>query len=66
MYRKVPTIEADIAAAKTELQGLEQLMAAPDLDRDSERVKQTTNAFAHTKARLQQLYGLWEETLGLN
>ncbi len=65
-YRKVHDIEADIAAAETELQGLEQLLATPDLYRDGERVKQTTRAFEETKARLQQLYEHWEEAVELN
>jgi ATP-binding cassette subfamily F protein 3 len=65
-YRKVPDIEADIAAAETELQGLEKLMATPELYRDRERVKQTTRAFEETKARLAQLYEHWEEAVELN
>jgi ATP-binding cassette subfamily F protein 3 len=65
-YRKVPDIEADIAAAETELRQVEQLLASPDLYRDGERVKQTTRAFEETKARLQQLYEHWEEAVELN
>jgi ATP-binding cassette subfamily F protein 3 len=65
-YRKVPDIEADIAAAETELQGLEKLLATPELYRDGERVKQTTRAFEETRARLAQLYEHWEEAVELN
>ncbi len=65
-YRKVPDIEADIAAAETELQQVEQLLASPELYRDGERVKQTTKAFEEIKARLQQLYEHWEEAGELN
>jgi len=65
-YRKVEEIEADIAAAETELKELEERMASPDLYRDGERVKQTTRAFEDTKARLQELYAHWEEAVELN
>jgi ATP-binding cassette subfamily F protein 3 len=65
-YRKVAEIEADIAAAETQLQELEQLLATPDLYRDGERVKQTTKSFEETKDRLRQLYEHWEEAAELN
>ena len=60
-YRKVEEIEADIAAAESQLQELEQSLATPELYRDGERVKETTKAFEATKARLAQLYEHWEE-----
>jgi ATP-binding cassette subfamily F protein 3 len=65
-YRKVEEIEADIAAAETQLQELEQLLATPELYRDGERVKQTTKSFEETKERLRQLYEHWEEAAELN
>jgi ATP-binding cassette subfamily F protein 3 len=65
-YRKVEDLEADIAAAETELRGLEELLASPDLYRDGERVKETTRAFEQAKAQLQQLYEHWEEAVELN
>jgi ATP-binding cassette subfamily F protein 3 len=65
-YRKVPDLEADIAAAETELRELERLMASPELYRDGDKVKQTTKAFEETKARLAQLYEHWEEAVELN
>jgi ATP-binding cassette subfamily F protein 3 len=65
-YRKVEEIEAAIAAAETELAGLEQLLGSPQLYRDGERVKQTTRAFEEAKAQLAQLYEHWEEAVELN
>jgi ATP-binding cassette subfamily F protein 3 len=65
-YRKVEDLEADVAAAETELAELEQQLASPDLYRDGERVKQTTRAFEEVKALLKQLYEHWEEAVELN
>jgi ATP-binding cassette subfamily F protein 3 len=65
-YRKVPDIEADVAAAETELRELETRMASPELYRDGDKVKQTTQAFEETKLRLAQLYEHWEEAVELN
>jgi ATP-binding cassette subfamily F protein 3 len=65
-YRKVEELEADIAATETEIQELEQLMASPELYRDGERVKQTTQAFEEAKEQLRQLYEHWEEAVELN
>jgi ATP-binding cassette subfamily F protein 3 len=65
-YRKVEDIEADIAAAETELRELEVLLASPELYRDGERVKQTTRSFEDAKGRLAQLYEHWEEAVELN
>jgi ATP-binding cassette, subfamily F, member 3 len=65
-YRKVEDLEAEIAATETEIQTLEQLMASPELYRDGERVKQTTQAFEQAKTQLQQLYEHWEEAVELN
>jgi ATP-binding cassette subfamily F protein 3 len=65
-YRKTAEIEADIAAAETQLRDLEERMASPDLYRDADRVKETTKAFEETKARLAQLYEHWEEAAELN
>jgi ATP-binding cassette subfamily F protein 3 len=62
----VSDIEADIAAAETELRELEKLMASPDLYRDGDKVKQTTKAFEEAKVRLQQLYEHWEEAVELS
>jgi ATP-binding cassette subfamily F protein 3 len=65
-FRQVPDIEADIAAAETELRDLEKMMASPDLYRDGDKVKQTTKAFEDAKVRLQQLYEHWEEAVELS
>jgi ATP-binding cassette subfamily F protein 3 len=62
----VEDIEAAIAAAETELAGLEQALASPELYRDGDKVKQTTKAFEDTKAQLAQLYEHWEEAVELN
>ena len=45
---------------------LEALLAAPDLYRDGDKVKETMQAFAETKKQLQQLYEHWEEAVELN
>ena len=59
-------LEADIAAAETELRELEELLASPDLYRDGDKVKETTKAFEEVKAQLAQLYEHWEEAVELN
>ncbi len=65
-YRKVEELESDIARQEEQLKELEQLLASPDLYRDGDRVKQTTQAFEETKTRLAQLYEHWEEAIELN
>lgn len=65
-YRKVEELETDIAVNETELREIERRLASPELYRDGEQVKQTTQAFEVTKARLQQLYEHWEEAVELN
>jgi ATP-binding cassette subfamily F protein 3 len=65
-YRKVEELEADIAREETRLRELEKLLASPDLYRDGDRVKETTQSFADLKQRLQQLYEHWEEAVELN
>ena len=64
-YRKVEEIEAEIAAAETELAGLEQALASPELYRDGEKVKQTTARFEQLKADVTRLYEHWEEAVEL-
>jgi ATP-binding cassette subfamily F protein 3 len=65
-YRKVEDIEAEITEVEGELRELEQLLGAPELYRDGERVKETKQAFEATKARLEKLYEHWEEASELN
>ena len=59
-------LEADIAREETRLRELEGLLASPDLYRDGDRVKETTQSFEEVKRRLQQLYEHWEEAVELN
>jgi ATP-binding cassette subfamily F protein 3 len=65
-YRKTAEIEADIAAAETEMRALEERLASPELYKDGDRVKQTTMAFDEVKAHLAQLYEHWEEAVEMN
>jgi ATP-binding cassette subfamily F protein 3 len=65
-YRKLEELEADIAAQESRLRELEKLLASPDLYRDGDRVKETTQAFENTKNALKQLYEHWEEAAELN
>ena len=65
-YRKVEDIEADIAAVEGELKSLEERLASPELYRDGDRVRETTQAFEQAKVRLQSLYEHWEEAVELN
>jgi ATP-binding cassette, subfamily F, member 3 len=65
-YRKTLEIEADIAAAETELRELEERLASPDLYKDGDKVKQTTKEFEEVKAELARLYEHWEEAVELN
>jgi ATP-binding cassette subfamily F protein 3 len=65
-YRKTLEIEADIAAAETELRELEERLASPDLYKDGDKVKQTTKEFEEVKQELVRLYEHWEEAVELN
>lgn len=65
-YRKVEELEAEIDELETQLEELEQRMASPDLYRDGDRVKETTQQFEDTKAKLHHLYEHWEESVELN
>jgi ATP-binding cassette subfamily F protein 3 len=65
-YRKVEDLEADIAREETHLRELETLLASPDLYRDGDRVKETTQSFEDLKQRLHMLYEHWEEAVELN
>ena len=65
-YRKAVDLEADIAREEARLHNLEQLLASPDLYRDGDKVKQTTQEFEEVKGRIAQLYEHWEEALELN
>jgi ATP-binding cassette subfamily F protein 3 len=65
-YRKVHELEADIAAAETQVRELEAALASPDLYREGGKVKETAQAFEDVKVRLAQLYEHWEEAVELN
>jgi ATP-binding cassette, subfamily F, member 3 len=62
-FRKVEDIEAEIAAAETDLAAVETALASPDLYRDGDKVKQTTQRFEELKARIATLYAHWEEAI---
>jgi ATP-binding cassette subfamily F protein 3 len=65
-YRKVEDLEAEIATMETLLADLEERMASPELYRDGDKVKETTQAFEQTRETLAQLYAHWEEAVELN
>jgi ATP-binding cassette subfamily F protein 3 len=65
-YRKTAELEADIAAAETELRELETRLASPELYKEGDKVKETTKAFEVVKSHLAQLYEHWEEAVELN
>jgi len=62
----VAQLEADIAAAETQVRELERQLASPDLYKEGEKVQQTTKAFEDAKVALKQLYEHWEEAVELN
>lgn len=65
-YRKVEDIEAEIATAETELAGIEEQLASPELYKDGDKVKQTTARFEELKAAIALLYEHWEEAVERN
>ena len=65
-YRKVEEIEADLAAAETELSAVEKLLGSPELYKDGEKVKQTTSRFEELKTEIARLYEHWEEAAEMN
>ncbi len=65
-YRKVPDIEADIAAAEKKVTDLEAAMQTPDVYKDATRVRDTMAELQATKDNLARLYQHWEEAVELN
>jgi ATP-binding cassette subfamily F protein 3 len=65
-YRKVPDLEADIAACEATITRLESALQDVDLYKDPPRLKQTMADLEAAKARLPQLYEHWEEAVELN
>ncbi len=65
-YRKIEDIERDVAEKEKRLEELQQLMADPDVNRDSQRIKQVLQEYEQTRQELDRLYEHWEEALELN
>jgi ATP-binding cassette subfamily F protein 3 len=65
-YRKVPDLEADIAAAEKKVADLEAALQSPDVYRDATRVRDTMGDLEKTKDALALLYQHWEEAVELN
>jgi ATP-binding cassette subfamily F protein 3 len=65
-YRKVPDLEADIAAAEKKIADLETALQTPDVYRDAPKLRDTMTALEQTKDALARLYQHWEEAVELN
>ncbi len=65
-YRKVPDLEADIAACEASIVELEAALQDVELYKDPARLKQTMADLDAAKAKLPQLYEHWEEAVELN
>ena len=65
-YRKVPDLEADIAATEAKIAGLEAALQSPDVYRDAPRLRDALSALEKAKDALARLYQHWEEAVELN
>ena len=65
-YRRVPDLEADIAATETKIAGLEAALQSPDVYRDAPRLRDTLSDLERAKDALARLYQHWEEAVELN
>jgi ATP-binding cassette subfamily F protein 3 len=65
-YRKVPDIEADIAATEAKVAELEAALQTADVYRDQARLTKTMADLETTKTALARLYQHWEEAVELN
>jgi ATP-binding cassette subfamily F protein 3 len=65
-YRKVPDLEADIAATEAKVTALEAALQTPDVYRDAPKLRQTTTDLEAAKDALARLYQHWEEAVELN
>jgi ATP-binding cassette subfamily F protein 3 len=65
-YRKVPDIEADIAATEGKVAELEAALQTADVYRDPARLTKTMAELEATKTALARLYQHWEEAVELN
>jgi ATP-binding cassette subfamily F protein 3 len=65
-YRKVPDIEADIAATETKVNDLEASLQTAEVYRDPARLRQTMTDLEAAKDSHAKLYQHWEEAVELN
>ena len=65
-YRKVPDLEADIAATEAKVTSLETALQSADVYRDPARLRQTMTDLETNKDALARLYQHWEEAVELN
>jgi len=65
-YRKVPDIEAEIFERETRIEELHELLAAPEVLRDGQRVKHIKAEVDEHQAALPTLYEHWEEAVEMN
>jgi ATP-binding cassette subfamily F protein 3 len=65
-YRKVPDLEADIAAAEKRVADLEAALQTPDVYKDATRLRDTMKDLDKQKDALARLYQHWEEAVELN
>ena len=65
-YRRVPEVEADIAATEAKVSALEAALQTPDVYRAAPRLRETMTELSATKDALARLYQHWEEAVELN
>jgi ATP-binding cassette subfamily F protein 3 len=65
-YRKVPDLEAEIAATERKVTDLEAAMQTPEVYKDARRVRDTMADLEASKNKLALLYQHWEEAVELN
>ena len=65
-YRKVSEIEADILEAESRKDDLEELLADPEIHRDTDRMQQTITDYEIVQDELEMLVAHWEEAIELN
>src|SRR5262245_55112594 len=65
-YRKVPDLEAEIAATESQVKQWEESLATPELYRDANKFREGMPAFEQGRLKLQELYEHWEEAVELN
>jgi ATP-binding cassette subfamily F protein 3 len=65
-YRKLPDLEADIAATEKKIADFEAALQTPEVYRDATRVRDTMKELETAKDALARLYQHWEEAVELN